>query len=129
MTGTLQNTSQNQEHIGCAVSSWLTEENVCCPNFQNTSLVANFRPQIWLPDSHFGQFRAIGPMELLRPEEVRVEDQCQLCTLLVLPASVEILYYQSFIFLCNPPMLPKAFLHSIFQAIDGKSLFNEFAGK
>ena len=31
-----------------------------------------------------------------------VEDQCQLCTLLVLPASVEILHHQSFIFLCNP---------------------------
>ena len=45
----------------------LTEENVCCPNFQNTSLVGNFGPQIWLPDSHFGQCRAIGPMELLRP--------------------------------------------------------------
>ena len=26
-------------------------------------------------------------------------------------------------------MLPKAFLHSIFQAIDGESLFNEFVGK
>ena len=48
--------------------------NVCCPNFQDTSfkiqdtsLVGNFGPQIRLPDGHFGQFRAIGPMELLRP--------------------------------------------------------------
>ena len=47
--------------------------------------------------------------------KVCIEDQCQLCTLLVLPASVEILHRQSFIFLCNPTMLPKAFLHSIFQ--------------
>ena len=49
------------------VRSWLTHENVCCPNFQNTSLAGNFGPQIWLPDCYFGQFRAIGPMELLRP--------------------------------------------------------------
>ena len=41
----------------------------------------------------------------------------------------EILHRQSFIFLCNPTMLPKAFLHSIFQAIDGESLFNKFVGK
>ena len=27
----------------------------------------NFSPQIQLPDSHFGQFRAIGPMGFLRP--------------------------------------------------------------
>ena len=51
-----------------AESSWLTQGNVCCPNFQNTSLAGNFGPQIWLPDGHFGQFRAIGPMELLRPD-------------------------------------------------------------
>ena len=62
-----QNASQNRDPIGCAVSSWLTHENVFCLNFQNTSLVGNFGPQIWLPDGHFGQFRAIGPMELLRP--------------------------------------------------------------
>ena len=49
------------------LSSWLTQENVCCPNFQNTSLAGNFGPQIWLPDGHFGQFRAIGPIRLLRP--------------------------------------------------------------
>ena len=29
--------------------------------------VCNFGPQIRLPDGHFGQFRAIGPMVLLRP--------------------------------------------------------------
>ena len=39
------------------------------------------------------------------------------------------MHRQSFIFICNPTMLPKAFLHSIFQAIDGESLFNEFVGK
>ena len=64
---TLQNTSQNQEWKGCAVSSWLTQENVYCPNFQNTSSAGNFGSQVWLPEGHFGQFRAIGPMELLRP--------------------------------------------------------------
>ena len=37
------------------------------PEFSKTSLVGNFGPQIWLPDGHFGQFRAIGPLELLRP--------------------------------------------------------------
>ena len=52
--------------IRCAVSSCLTQENVCCPNCQNTSLAGNFGAQIRLPDRHFGQFRAIGPMELLR---------------------------------------------------------------
>ena len=57
-----------KEHIGCAVSSCLMQENVCCPKFQNTSLVGNFSPQIRLPDGHFGQFWAIGPMDLLRPD-------------------------------------------------------------
>ena len=71
-----QNASQNQERIGCAVSSWLTHENVCCPNFQNTSLAGNFGPQIWLPNGHFGQLRAIGPMELLRPA-VRLSSNIQ----------------------------------------------------
>ena len=47
--------------------SLMTQENVCCPNFQNTSLTGNLGPQIRLPDGRFGQFRAIGPMELLRP--------------------------------------------------------------
>ena len=64
---TLQITSQNQERIGCPVSWCLMQKNVCCPNFQNTSLAGSFGPQIRLPDGHFGQFRAIGPMELLRP--------------------------------------------------------------
>ena len=68
LTVTLQINSQNQERLLRVVSSFLTQENVCCPNFQNTSLAGNFGPQIWLPDGHFGQFRAIGPMELLRPE-------------------------------------------------------------
>ena len=67
LTVTLQIASQNEECIWCAVGSCLMQENVCCPNFQNTSLAGNFGPQIRLPDSHFGQFRAIGPMELLRP--------------------------------------------------------------
>ena len=53
----------------------------------------------------------------------------ELCTLLVRPASVEIVHRQSFIFLCNPAMLPKAFLQSVFPAIIGESLFNEFVGK
>ena len=70
---TLQNAHQNLERIGCAVSSWLAQENVCCPNFQNTSLAGTFSPQIWLPDGHFGQFRAIGPMELLRPGLISTE--------------------------------------------------------
>ena len=56
MTVTLPITSQNQECIQCAVSSCLMQENLCCPNFQNTSLVGNFSPQIRVPDSHFGQF-------------------------------------------------------------------------
>ena len=59
---------KNQDRIGCAMSSCLTQENVCLPKFQNTSLVGNFGPQIRLPDGHFGQFRAIEPMELLRSE-------------------------------------------------------------
>ena len=42
--------------------------NVCSSNFQNTSLTGNFGQEIRLPDGHFGQFRAIGPMELLRPD-------------------------------------------------------------
>ena len=67
LTVTLQINSQNQERLLRVVSSFLTLENVCCPNFQNTSLAGNFGPQIRLPDGHFGQFRAIGPMELLRP--------------------------------------------------------------
>ena len=68
MTFTLQNAPQNPERIGCAVSSCLTQENVCCPNFHNTSFAGNFSRQMRLPDGHFGQFRAIGPMELLRPD-------------------------------------------------------------
>ena len=67
LTVTLQINSQNQERLLRVVSSFLTQENVCCPNLQNTSLAGNFGPQIRLPDGHFGQFRAIGPMELLRP--------------------------------------------------------------
>ena len=43
------------------------QENVCCPNYQNTSLTDSLGPQMRLPDGHFGQFRAIGPMELLKP--------------------------------------------------------------
>ena len=68
LTVTLQITYQNQERIGRAVSSCLTQENVFCPNIQNTSLAGNFGPQIRLPDGHFGQFRAIGPMGLFRPD-------------------------------------------------------------
>ena len=67
MAVTLQNTSQNQERISCAVSSCLTQENVCWPNFQKPNLAGNFVPQLRLSDGHFGQFRAIGPMKLLRP--------------------------------------------------------------
>ena len=36
LTVTLHITSQNQERIGCAVSSCLKQKNICCPNFQNT---------------------------------------------------------------------------------------------
>ena len=46
------------------------------PEFQNKSLAGNFGPQIWLPDGHFGQFRAIGPMELLRPATACIS-QCE----------------------------------------------------
>ena len=35
--------------------------------FKYTGLPGNFGPQIQLPDGHFGQFQAIGPMELWRP--------------------------------------------------------------
>ena len=39
----------------------------CWPNFQKPNLAGNFVPQLRLSDGHFGQFRAIGPMKLLRP--------------------------------------------------------------
>ena len=38
------------------------------PNVQPYKFAGQFRTQIPLPDGHFGQFRAIGPMELLRPD-------------------------------------------------------------
>ena len=45
------------------------------PEFQNKSLAGNFGPHIWLSDGHFGQFRAIGPMELLRPAQDAGDEQ------------------------------------------------------
>ena len=67
MTVTLQDTSQNYKLIGYAMSSYLVQENVCCPNLETTSLASNFGPQVRLPDDHFGKFLVIGQMELLRP--------------------------------------------------------------
>ena len=56
-----------QNHYKWAVSSSLVQKKGC-PNVQPHKFGRQLRTQIPLPDGQFGQSRAIGPMELLRPE-------------------------------------------------------------
>ena len=60
LTVTLQITSQNQERIGCAVSSCLTQENLCCPNFQNTIYRATLALKYNCPTVISGNTRQSG---------------------------------------------------------------------
>ena len=60
-------TIQNKERHGWMVTCSLARKKIGCPNVQPSKFGGQLRTQILLPDGHFGQSRAIGPMELLRP--------------------------------------------------------------